>query len=170
VRKEVHFSEAILSARREASRADLSSVFRLAYVSEVTPIFGPDDVRKIGERSMVRNRELDITGILVIDQGKILQILEGDRKTVEDLFSEISKDPRHGSIRQVAGSQQEGRGLSCWSLVSGHASAAPPGLREDFQELHGRLFERSGREGLGEILPQEIELLKVMALFRSVPL
>ena len=159
-------SAVVRSAMREAGRADLSVVYRLAYVSEASPCFGADDLRDIKEKSTVRNAELDITGILVMDEGRILQILEGEEKAVMDLFATIAVDSRHQAVRQVSGGKQGKRYLNCWSLVSGQDSSTPVALKEDFHKLHARL---SAREGMEDILPQEVELLKVVALFRSLP-
>ena len=151
----------------EVSRADLATVYRLAYVSETNDFFGPGDLADIEQKSLSRNMGLDITGILVMDEGKILQILEGERQSVVDLFDRISKDPRHESVKQVAGSEQHHRLLSSWSLAAGQASSAPEGLRDDFRQLHGRL---SSRDRLEDISAEEVELLKVIALFRSMPI
>ncbi len=141
-------------------------MYRLSYVSEATDLLGPRELKVIGESSMIRNAELDITGVLVMDEGRIVQILEGEEKVVMALFEKIAADRRHKSVRQVAGGFQKARYLSCWSLASGRESAVPEGLRRDFHRLYAQLSER---EGFKDILPEEVELLKVMALFRSVP-
>lgn len=159
-------SKAVRSAVLEAGRADLTSIYRLAYVSEATELFGPDDLSDIEQKSMSRNVELDITGILVMDEGKILQILEGEKALVIDLYERIAKDPRHELVKQVAGSDQDQRLLTSWNLVTGQASSAPEGLREEFRQLHARLTCQ-GR--LKDVSAEEVELLKVITLFKSVP-
>lgn len=155
------------SAILEASRADLSSVFRLAYVSRASSLFGPDDLREIGLLSARRNLEADITGILVMDEGDILQILEGEKNMVVGLFEKISRDPRHENVQQVAGGEKASRLLSCWSLVGGAGASAPEALMNDFHRLHAKFYER---QEIGDVTAEEVELLKVIALFRSVPL
>ena len=79
----------------EASRADLTPVYRLAYVSKASPFMKPEDLQAIAEISGPRNASADITGILVMDGGRILQVLEGRQQAVVDLFKRISGDPRH---------------------------------------------------------------------------
>ena len=160
-------SDRLKSAILEASRADLSSVFRLAYVSRASSLFLPSDLEEIGRLSSLRNPGADITGILVIDKGDILQILEGEKHSVVELFEKISKDPRHENIRQVSGGEKAARLLSCWSLVGGAGASAPEGLMNDFHLLHAKL---STRREIEDITAEQIELLKVIALFRSVPL
>ncbi len=155
------------SVMKEARLADLSSMFRLAYVSEASDRFGPEDLNDIGRKSAERNTKADITGILIMDGGKILQVLEGERGAVEALFLKISRDPRHTGVRQVSGSEQNHRLLSAWSLVSGSGSTAPDSLMQEFHSMHKRM---SADEGLEDITVEEVELLKVIALFRAVPL
>lgn len=154
-------------AEREEAPGEPQAVFRLAYVSEVSALFGPDDLREIEERSLVRNEELDITGILVIDAGKILQILEGSQTKVEDLFARIARDPRHQNVRLVAGSEVAGRLLHSWSLVSGEGRKIPDGIIAGFHALYHELASRTDLTQLGA---REIDLLKEISLLRSVPL
>lgn len=159
-------SNVFRSAVVEARRADLASIHRLAYVSEATDLFGPDDLRDIERKSMARNVELDITGILVMDEGKILQILEGEKDSVIGLYERIMNDPRHESVKQVAGSDQDNRLLTSWNLVTGQASSAPEALRKEFRQLHQRL---STQARLQDVSVEEVELLKVITLFKSIP-
>ena len=160
-------SERLKSAILEASRADLSSVFRLVYVSRTSPFFGSDDLAEIGRISSLRNSEADITGILVMDDGNILQILEGEKNQVTKLFEKIAKDRRHEDVREVSSGAKAFRYLSCWSIVGGAGTSAPKALMSDFHRLHARL--REGVE-IEDVTAEEVELLKVIALFRSVPL
>jgi hypothetical protein len=52
-------------------------------------------------------------------------------------------------------------------MVAGQASSTPEDLRADFRLLHDRL---TNREHLDDVSAEEVELLKVMALFWSVPI
>lgn len=154
-------------ALADASRADLAPVFRLAYVSEASDLMSPGEMRAIAERSGPRNSALDVTGILVMNGGHILQVLEGARPTVTALFEKIARDPRHTGVRQVAGSEQDERLLNNWSMVAGDGGVVPPSLLEAFQELYARL---ASADGLIEVGEDEIDLLKTISLFRSIPL
>lgn len=157
---------ALETASMEASRADLTPIYRLAYVSEATPLMTPEDLQAIAEVSGPRNASADITGILVMDSGRILQVLEGRRNAVVKLFEKISVDPRHEKIRRVAGAEQEARLLNNWSMVGGDSEVVPSGLLESFHSLYLQL---SDVDGLVEVGPDEIDLLKTISLFRSIP-
>lgn len=50
-----------------------------------------------------RNEELDVKGVLLYSEGNFLQILEGKKKVVLDLFDIIQKDSRHHGIIQLIG-------------------------------------------------------------------
>lgn len=149
-----------------ASRADLSLVYRLVYVSRVTDVLEVEELKEIGETSITRNERLDVTGVLVVDDGKILQVLEGEKELVIGLFSKISLDPRHKGVMQVVGVVQKERKLRSWSMVSGKESQVPDALREDFHRLHDFLLETGWVDDLSD---EQIELLKVMTLFRALP-
>ena len=154
------------SVKLAASRADLSQVFRLVYVSRATALFGPEELQRIGEESIARNEKLDVTGILVVDQGRILQVLEGDEDVVVTLFAKISNDLRHEAVQKVVASVQKKRYLSSWIMASGNEERVPAALREDYLRMYKR-FTQNG--SFADILSEEVELLKVMALFRAVP-
>ena len=159
-------TSALEIALMEASRADLTPIYRLAYVSEATPLMKPEDLQAIAEVSGPRNASADITGILVMDAGRILQVLEGRRNAVVNLFEKISGDPRHQKIRKVAGAEQEARLLNNWSMVGGDHGVVPSRLLESFHSLYLQL---SDVNGLVEVGPDEIDLLKTISLFRSIP-
>ena len=42
----------------------------------------------------MRNQKLGLTGILLCNDGSVLQVLEGDREIVTDLYNRITEDPR----------------------------------------------------------------------------
>jgi hypothetical protein len=50
------------------------------------------------EHSREKNAELGITGILVCYKKHFLQVLEGERDTIFDLFKTIRQDERHTSV------------------------------------------------------------------------
>ncbi|MGD1979879.1 MAG: BLUF domain-containing protein [Akkermansiaceae bacterium] len=159
-------TETLKSAQAEAGRADLSAVFRLAYISRASKTLTPEGLRAIEEVSGQKNAKADITGILVMDSGRILQVLEGEQTRVTELFQRIARDSRHERVLQVAGGEQDSRLLNCWSMVSGQGGRTPEDILEQFHSLYDRL---AGVEQLVEITPTEVDLLKTISLFRSIP-
>lgn len=71
---------------------------QLIYVSRMTQKMDPSAVRKVAEHSESNNQRLDVTGALMCVGQHFMQLLEGDRDTVTQLFAKISEDPRHTDV------------------------------------------------------------------------
>jgi len=67
----------------------------LIYASRVSQSLGPNDVKDILRSSQRNNAALGVTGALCLSNGIFLQVLEGDRMAVNQLYHRILKDPRH---------------------------------------------------------------------------
>lgn len=70
-------------------------MFHLLYVSNCDRYLNPKVVAGILERSRSNNAKLGITGMLLHLDGAFLQVLEGDKQRVLDLYTKIITDPRH---------------------------------------------------------------------------
>ncbi|HBC02747.1 MAG TPA: hypothetical protein DC015_00765 [Aequorivita sp.] len=55
------------------------------------------------------NPSLNITGALLYNNNFFLQVLEGSKKTVKELFSKIRKDKRHADILMIFDQRIENR-------------------------------------------------------------
>lgn len=66
--------------------------------------------------SQRRNRALGITGMLVYENGKYLQSLEGPPDAMEEVWSSIRRDPRHCSIEVLKQTLMPGRIFSGWDM------------------------------------------------------
>lgn len=73
-------------------------MYQLVYTSVATREFSPADLKKLLVRARLRNKEAGVTGVLVFHDGTFLQALEGDKRAVIDIFTNIEKDPRHRDI------------------------------------------------------------------------
>ena len=69
-------------------------IFQLIYTCAFNAGAGTTDLEVIARESRDRNQALNITGILLYSDGSILQVLEGDKKSVKDLYAKIQKDSR----------------------------------------------------------------------------
>jgi signal transduction histidine kinase len=80
--------------------ANISSenLYQLVYASKAVDGFSEKDLIEILSTSRRNNKELKITGALVYNKGYFLQLLEGDRETVETLFNVIADDVRHEKV------------------------------------------------------------------------
>lgn len=66
----------------------------------------------------VKNNRLEITGCLWFSRDRFLQILEGPREAVEDVYSKILSDDRHYDIRTVSTSPIAKRSFARWGMRS----------------------------------------------------
>ena len=79
-------------------------LIRLLYISRAT-----------GAR--VHNRVAGITGVLCQGQGLFIQVLEGERSTVNRLYNTIIKDKRHQDVELVAIEEISARKFPNWSMA-----------------------------------------------------
>ncbi len=66
--------------------------------------------------SMRKNRELGITGCLWFGKTRFVQILEGEREAIDDLYAKIERDDRHHDVRLIHYGPIESRAFDRWSM------------------------------------------------------
>ena len=62
------------------------------------------------------NGNRGVTGMLLHHEGSFIQVLEGHKDTVEELFSKIGMDPRHEETHVVLRTEVEDRAFEQWSM------------------------------------------------------
>jgi len=70
-------------------------MYQMAYVSKACKAFTLDELTDLSVDAGMRNRKIDVTGMLVYHQGIFLQFLEGNEQVVQQLYQKITKDSRH---------------------------------------------------------------------------
>ena len=63
------------------------------------------------------NAEHGITGCLLYHNSQFLQLLEGEKEEVEQLFQKIRKDPRHHDVVLIENEDAEGRLFHDWGMA-----------------------------------------------------
>jgi hypothetical protein len=94
-------------------------MFHMIYTSVAKQEFSAIDLKALLVSARLRNREVDVTGILVYHAGMFLQALEGDEAAVRTIFSRIEKDPRHGGVTVLSDNASIGkrRIFGDWSMA-----------------------------------------------------
>jgi len=92
-------------------------MYQLAYISTFGLSVGASDIAAILEKARTHNRRDELTGILIADGTRFLQVLEGDRTKVDATFSRISADRRHFAIYQLIGRDVENRSFGEWDMA-----------------------------------------------------
>jgi hypothetical protein len=92
-------------------------LIRLLYISRATGAITTTVTGSILESARVHNRVAGITGGLCQGQGLFIQVLEGERSTVNRLYNTIIKDKRHQDVELVAIEEISARKFPNWSMA-----------------------------------------------------
>jgi hypothetical protein len=91
----------------------------LFYCSYAKSGISNQDILDILEVSRKNNSEMDITGLLLYWEKthQFLQVLEGDKISIFELYSKICDDPRHSSLKLIYDGEISERGFKGWSMA-----------------------------------------------------
>lgn len=91
-------------------------MFHLVYTSHAAVPFPESNLIDLLKQSRKHNRLLDITGMLLYLDGKFIQVLEGSRTSVLEVYEKIKKDPRHLRVVTLIEGNSKERVLNNWSM------------------------------------------------------
>ena len=95
---------------------------RCLYASRATAPFDPGRVDIIVEQSHRNNPARGVTGLLCFIDDIFVQVLEGGRDPVCDLFNTIARDNRHDTVRLLSYEEIPERRFGRWNM--GHVNIA----------------------------------------------
>lgn len=75
-----------------------------------------EELVAILEKARQTNATLNITGMLLYDDGNFLQVLEGEDEVVTSLYNKICKDPRHIGIMLFVKKAIDKRHFDDWAM------------------------------------------------------
>lgn len=91
-------------------------LIRLIYASETAATMGPTEVESLLAHARRNNRLRDITGMLIFDSRYFLQVLEGGRQAVSDLYGRLAQDTRHQRLMLLQAEPIIQRRFVGWSM------------------------------------------------------
>lgn len=94
----------------------MSDLYQIVYTSQAARSMTRGELSDMLIGARTRNAPRDVTGLLVYDAGAFLQVLEGERATVESLFDRIRDDPRHVSVHRLAAGPIDHRLFDGWTM------------------------------------------------------
>ena len=100
---------------------------RCLYASRAAAPLVPQ-VDAILEQSRRNNPKLGITGLLCVSDDLFIQVLEGGRDEVSDLFVTIARDPRHAQVRILLFEEIAERRFAHWTMGQVHLGKVNPAL------------------------------------------
>lgn len=92
------------------------SLYRLIYSSTGVSGLTYQDLLSIMEKSQVNNPKASLTGMLCFGNSKFLQILEGSRLAISQLYHRIANDPRHTDPEIIEMLEIPSRHFGEWSM------------------------------------------------------
>jgi hypothetical protein len=80
------------------------------------------------KKSKANNPGLGITGVLCFSEGIFLQVLEGGRSAVNQLYNRIAADPRHTQVELMTYEEVGERRFAGWTMGQVNLSRLNPTL------------------------------------------
>ena len=94
-------------------RSDLES---LVYVSSAVRLLSPDEIGDLLKRARARNKEYDITGVLLHNNGNFVQYIEGPKDNLDIIYKIIREDARHTGLILISREAIQSRQFGDWPL------------------------------------------------------
>jgi len=91
-------------------------IFYLIYVSSAIRQMPEEDLLILLRQSQAKNCDLDISGMLLYKGGNFMQMLEGEEKTVRELYATIKNDERHKNVLTIITGNLKERNFIGWSM------------------------------------------------------
>lgn len=88
----------------------------IVYLSEATRDFDDSELQRLLVQWRARNRQRDITGVLLYREGRIIQVLEGEAPAVQEMYARIAADARHCGVVKLADGAIARREFADWSM------------------------------------------------------
>ena len=91
-------------------------MYRIIYLSSAVTEFSEEEISSLLIQSRKYNSEHSITGVLLYIEGDFLQVIEGEKKIIKQLFEKINLDPRHKGVICVFDGAIKERNFKDWSM------------------------------------------------------
>lgn len=127
----------------------------LVYASTASQPFRETALEELLATCRRLNAARDVTGMLLYRGGRFIQILEGARDTVDELFAKISRDPRHHDVRMLIEEPIAERRFVEWTMgyhaFRADPAGSPSGYRDSFADLESGVDREAARRALAEL-------------------
>lgn len=128
---------------------------RLIYCSRPTETFRYTDLAPILRAAAHNNRLLDVNGMLALTNTHFLQVVEGSRSAVSQLYTRLIRDPRHRDVTLYAVQEIEKREFSSWRM--GYMSAS-----------HLQNLDLEALIGAQKLAPDTLDSDSILVILRRV--
>jgi hypothetical protein len=114
----MHTPAQIQTRKADASdpKPAADALYRLSYASTQTGPLSALDLISLLKQARQSNKQQNITGVLLHRDDSFLQVIEGEKQAVLNLFEVIKKDPRHKRVEVLSEDPIEEREFSDWQM------------------------------------------------------
>ena len=116
--------EAMQRQATQLEPARSTGLYFLLYISETVTPLSPPQLDKLLQRTRINNAEAGITGCLLYENERFMQMLEGERSAVLETFERIRDNPLHTRVRLVMQGPARRRIFTHWSMLLPDDTAA----------------------------------------------
>ena len=92
-------------------------LYQVLYSSRAVDEVHEADVASILESARPSNERLGVTGVLIYGDQVFVQLLEGEKQTLDELLERIRRDPRHTDLKVFRREPVEARSLVGWRMA-----------------------------------------------------
>lgn len=92
-------------------------MYELIYRSVASQNLNTNDIDKILETARNFNSQNEITGCLLFHNNEFIQIIEGEKNKLLELYNNIKKDNRHTNVMLLAQAEKQDRIFPSWSMA-----------------------------------------------------
>lgn len=101
----------------------MQALIRIIYTSTAADSSDREAMKRLLSSARANNAAFRVTGVLVHTGSQLLQALEGNADTVDELFARIARDPRHSNVLTLVREPVEERLFDAWHL--GYSTLSP---------------------------------------------
>lgn len=94
----------------------MEKLTQLIYVSSAKEEFSEQALNDLLVVARDANKKNNITGLLLYKDGDFMQVIEGEKSAIKQLFTNISRDERHSRVTLVLKEDIEQREFADWSM------------------------------------------------------
>ena len=92
-------------------------VYSIIYKSKSKNSFHIDEIRKMLSKAKRFNKVNNITGIILYYKHQFIQLIEGDKKSIESLYKDIQADKRHFDVETIISTTSKQSLWTEWSMA-----------------------------------------------------
>jgi hypothetical protein len=107
---------------------------RLMYASRAAASMDTETLAAIMKKSRAHNPQVGVTGVLCHSGGIFLQVLEGGRLPVSQLYNRIASDPRHHDVALLRYEEIGERRFAGWAMGQVMMNMLNPALLLKYSE------------------------------------